>query len=331
MNSNNSPQEHNEEIIVLSTSQIEPGTPASPPPVPNPKKKKNKTKRIIAWIIAGVAIVLLLAVAGIGGLIYYIIDRDFRLTPSEVAFESDGGTAVIEVEGPDNWRLLSTPKAWNSVGREGDCLYCSVGENESFARKDSVVIGNDRHSVTLIVTQESGAFYASPSQAEAMNGGETLRITISGQSDWYINSGPQGWCSAYRDGSTLVLNVSENYGGGRYDEIELKSGSKTLSIPVIQTGALKAASMTAQFGSSGGTKRIEISGPDNWNCSSNEYWLDVEREGDRLMIECEKNDDDYSRDATVRVWGGGQEINISVTQSKKSTSTYYNNWGWGWW
>lgn len=303
----------------LTTTENKQITP--PPYQPNNKNKKTT----LVLIIGGV----LIALGGMGWLIYYILNRDFYITPASVTFESDGGIARFKVDGPSGWEILNTPKAWGSCYREDDYLCYAVGENESFLRKDTIKIGNGRKSARVIITQESGAFYSTPSHSIARNGGETVLFNISGQKEWYVESGPQGWGSTSRDGSILKWTVSENHGSERDDVVVLKAGNKTLSIYITQTAALKAESMSASFSSSGGTKRIKITGPDSWDCRSSEYWIDAEKEGDAVRIECENNDYDSSREGTVTINGGGQTIEIQITQSKKSTS-YYNG-GWNWW
>ena len=114
--------------------------------------------------------------------------------------------------------------------------------------------------------------------------------------------------------------------------ITLRSGDKILCIGLVQCGALKASESSLNEGSSAHTKHITISGPDNWDVRSDSYWMDVTRDGNRVKIIFEKNDDDYEREGYIKINGGNQEIQIPVTQQKRTTSSsgswgpYWNVW-----
>lgn len=289
-----------------------------------PPSKKKKTKKLLVVIILALG-----ALAITGGVIWGIHwynNRGFRAEPGVVTFESDGGQAAIEIIGPSNWRLLSTPKSWCSVVWQGNTLVCTVSENDYYERGDTISIGNDHKSCRIIIKQESGAFYCTSPNQSVSPGGGSASFYICGQTNWTIAEGPENWGSAYRNGSTLTWNVSENHGGPRSDYVVLKAGAKVLRLSVTQPGALKAERYDVSASSGSSTKRIRISGPDNWDCRSSEWWMDVDKEGDCVKIEIDANDDTVKREGTIIVTGGGQKIEINVTQSGKSSGGYYYPW-----
>lgn len=307
----------------------------------SPQKKgiklvvKSLLQRKKMLLIILIAIGVLATGTGVWGVTHYLFFRGYYAKPNTVNFESEGGMASVEIDGPANWTILNTPKSWVSVMRNGNSLVCEVSENNSFGRGDTLIIGNSNKRCTFIIKQESGAFYATPSNAIIDAGGGSERFYISGQNNWHIESGPEGWGSAYRDNNCLVWNVNENFNGPRRDAIILKSGNKSLTITITQSGALNAEKMSVTIPRKGGTSRIAIYGPDDWSCDAREWWINCYREGDKLRIDCDENDENYEREGVVFVRGGGQTITIEVTQSKKasSSSNYYNNWyynPWGW-
>lgn len=295
------------------------------------KPAKNPKRRRLIIILCVVA-ALIIAGGVITG-VYFYLNRNFRVTPDTVTIESDGGTVYYEVQGPDDWRILSSPKEWSYISRDGNRLVWGASENESRERGDTIYIGNDRKRCRVILLQKSGAFYASPSNQIANASGGSKTYYIYGQDDWIIADGPQGWGKVTRDGNTLTWRVNENHAGSRNDAVLLKAGKKELIVTIMQEGALTAEKMSLTSGYSENTKRIEISGPTEWDCSSSEYWMDVSREGNKLRVDFSENDDSEAREGYITVSGGGQSIRIEVKQNKKSSGSYYPvnyGWGWGW-
>lgn len=303
-----------------------------PPNVPNtpsgqPVGKKNKGKRpvLVVAVIVG-----LLFIGGIIGVIIWWVNRDFTVSPQSLTFESEGGEARLKVEGPGDWEVRSTPKSWVYLVADGEYLVCAVSENNDFERGDTIVIGNDRNSCRVILRQESGAFVATPSVQDVQARPGTYRYLISGQEDWRIDQGPDGWGTVFREDNYLVWTVEENHGSRRSDYVVLRSGNKTISVGINQEAALRASSNHITGGSSEHTSYVTISGTHDWSCRSSEYWLDVEREDNRIRLEFSKNDSGDQREGYIIVTGGGQELRIPVTQNKASSGGGYYPYYWGW-
>ena len=174
-------------------------------------------------------------------------------------------------------------------------------------------------------------FLSAPSVQDVPPGGGTFRYAIGGQEGWRIEQGPEGWGSAFREENYLVWTVDENHGDRRSDYVGLRNGNKTLMVGLNQEAALRASQTSLTAGGSEHTSYITITGPHDWSCRSTSYWLDVEREGDRIKLDFDKNDESERRECEVVVTAGGQELRISVTQNKYSSGGgYYFNPYWGW-
>lgn len=292
---------------------------------PNEFLKSKKKKKLV--IIIGLASVLSMLFIGLFvAVFFWYRNRDFNISPNMIEMESDGGVVRIMVEGPNNWKILNTPKSWVYLAQDGKYLVCTVNENLGFERGDTIKIGNDYKYCSFVVKQESGAFVATPTNINASANSGEYTFYISGRTNWIIDDGPAGWGSATKIGNKLQWRVTENYGSERSDMITLRSGDKILCIGLVQCGALKASESSLNEGSSAHTKHITISGPDNWDVRSDSYWMDVTRDGNRVKIIFEKNDDDYEREGYIKINGGNQEIQIPVTQQKRTTSSS-GNWG----
>lgn len=298
---------------------------------PKPASKASSKKKPLIILVVVVA-VLFIGAAAFG--IYWWMNRDFSISPNMVEFESDGGAMRVRVDGPSNWKILDSSKKWVYFSQDGNYLECTVSENLGYERGDTIRIGNNRKWCRFVIKQESGAFVASPSAKEVPATSGEYTFYISGRKDWIVDIGPAGWGSVRKSGNNLEWYVHENFGEQRSDLVKLRSGNKTLTIKIVQAGALRASetALNSESGSSH-TKYITISGPEDWDASCSEYWVDVYREGNRLKIVFEKNDYGYDRDGYIRVYGGGQEIRIPITQKKYTSSSsggYYPGWGWGW-
>lgn len=280
------------------------------------RKRKKKRKLVIMIVIASVLSIGLL-VAGF----FWYRNRGFSISPNVVEMESDGGSVRVKVEGPSNWKILNTPKPWVYIVQDDEYLVCTVNENLGFKRGDTISIGNNYKSCSFVIKQESGAFVASPSNVEARATSGEYTFYISGRTDWIVEVGPEGWGSVTKSGDKLLWHVSENYGDKRSDIVTLRSGDKLLNIGLEQCGALTASHYSLDEGPSAHTKYVTIDGPDEWDVRTYSYWMDVSRDGNRVKVEFEKNDDDCVRDGYIEVYGGGQEIQISVTQKKQTTSS----------
>ena len=296
------------------------------PRVASGKKKRGNRLAVTLSIVAGT-----LVVGGGIALAVWWLNRDYKVTPSALTLESEGGEVRFHVEGPGGWEVQSTPRSWVYLSKQGDYLVCSASENNDFERRDTIRIGNGRKSCRVVLVQESGAFVATPSVQDVPPGGGTFRYAIGGQEGWRIEQGPEGWGSAFREENYLVWTVDENHGDRRSDYVVLRNGNKTLMVGLNQEAALRASQTSLTAGGSEHTSYITITGPHDWSCRSTSYWLDVEREGDRIKLDFDKNDESERRECEVVVTGGVQEFRISVTQNKYSSGGgYYFNPYWGW-
>lgn len=296
-------------------------TPKSPNSSISPKGKKPAGKKLnpIKIILSLIGLIIL---GGAITTVYLLYFRSFQITPSTINVKSEGTEAHIEVKGAKDWNVRSSVPSWIDFAQVGNMLICSVSENDSHKRTAKIEIGNSHHSCYLTINQESGLFSGNPSNViVSANPSEPAKFLIEGQDDWKISEGPEGWGKAYREDNYLRWKVDENYGEERDDYVVLQSGNKALILTLKQEGALSSEKMSVTVGSGENTTRIKISGPTEWYCSSNEYWCHAQREGNKLRLDFDKNEDTSAREGYITVSGGNQKITLDIKQNGKTT--YY--------
>lgn len=246
------------------------------------------------------------------------------VTPDEVAFESGGGQARIEVNGDEDWDVENAPKSWCYYEKDANGITITVNENNSDFRCDTIIVKGTSTTCNIIIKQESGAFYADPQNQSVEAGGGRATYKICGQTDWRIATNAESWGNVYRDGQNLVWEVSENNNPEeRSDMITLQTDTKEIVLFMTQSGGLTAEKMKITPGKAATTRRLKISGPEEWSASSDVWWADVSREGNKLRIDIEKNEDGEKRYGIITVSGGGQSIDIEIEQGYSSSGPIY--------
>lgn len=319
----------------MRLSKTEPSIKKNDNSVPKPPLTpiQRQRRRIKIIITAAITLFVALCIAA-GSYIYHLYTKPLKVNPNEILFEPVGGQAMVNISGPGEWRITSTPKPWCYYSNVNNGLIISVDENFNSARRDTITIKGKNSSHSIYIIQESGSFYAFPENESVNANGETVSFKIMGQSDWHIANQPERWGHAYREGDYLKWSVEKNNSPNpRNDIITLRSGNKELILSINQEGRLTASQTYITVSSSATTRRIKISGPDDWNADCSEYGVSVGRDGNELIISFEKNDDSYEKEGSIYVRGAGQMIEIEFKQSGKSsggTNYYYNPYPFYW-
>lgn len=308
--------------------------PSTPPPfqdnrpdLQQPSEPKGNNRKVLiicaallSLVLVGVIIFLFVRSKKIDG----IFGDDLKVTPADATVSADGGMASFTVEGSGEWKLLNAPKSWGSVAIDENTIYWEASENFSGERSDTLKVGLGDKTCSIILKQESGAFYADPTSQLVSAGSNTVYYTIIGQNNWNVAVGPEGWGSVSREGNRLRWSVTQNFGGEREDAIQLQSDNKLLTLTLTQEAALMAEKTNIKANGSGGTYRVEISGPHDWTCGTNQGWIEVDREEDKVCIKVDENDWGDPRDGIVNIYSGSQKVEIKIEQKKKSSGVYYS-------
>lgn len=301
-----------------------------PPPLPpyhstKPKKRINQ-KKLITLIIC----ICIIFVGGIARGIYLYFDSDINIEPSLVDVSDLGDQLVLNVNGPFNWHVDNPSVNWIKAVRHNGQLIVKVAPNEHSARQTSLTVSNGLSYGTLHIKQQSGTLVVTPASHTFRAPATVYSFKVEGQDDWHIASCSKSWISASREGSYLHVEIAENYGEERSDEIVVESGLKLFPIKITQYAPLSASTTSVNIGSGKYTKKIKISGPPDWEISSPDYWIDASRDGDNLVLEIDKNDESDSREGSVKISEHFVNIYIDVKQSGKSSSSsyFYPYWGW---
>lgn len=302
-----------------------------PPPPPFQSshiKKRINQKKLITLIIS----IYILFIVGISSGIYLYLDSDIKIEPSSVNVSDLGDQLVLNVNGPFNWHVDNPSVNWIDAVRHNGQLIVKVAPNDHTSRQTILTISNGLSHGTLNIKQQSGTLVVIPASHTFRAPATVYAFKVEGQDDWHIATGPQSWISASREGNYLHVEITENHGEDRSDEIVVESGLKLFPIKITQYAPLSASTTSVNIGSGKCTKKIKISGPPDWEIDSSDYWIDASREDDNLVLEIEKNEEAESREGSVKISENFVNIYIDITQSGKSSSSsyFYPYWGYPW-
>lgn len=166
-----------------------------------------------------------------------------------------------------------------------------------------------------------------PQQIAAECDATTIELNVNSTGDWSIRP-EDDWCTVAPSGgvknqtTTVKVNISANKGAdARATNLVIRSGSKSVSVPVSQTPSptLTASTKTVNFGAKASDAAITIEGNLDWTARSDASWCTVTPESGEagttsINIAAQENTSASSRTATVTVAAQGISIDIKVQQ-----------------
>lgn len=164
----------------------------------------------------------------------------------------------------------------------------------------------------------------SPEKVEASaTGGEyVLNVTCS-SGEWtaYANDACSSWVTVKVIGSldkqgTVNITVNANTGKeSRNGGIVIKSGAKSITIPVTQTMPMQVSNTELFSNSKGETFKLLVTAIGDWSVKSNDSWIKVSKADDStITVITETNDNKTSRIGTLEVASGVEKIIVTVNQ-----------------
>lgn len=172
---------------------------------------------------------------------------------------------------------------------------------------------------TLEVTPAEISFAASDN--------DDVVLEVKAGADW--NYSADGWIIARKDGSTLIVNVTDNpeY-SERTGKILFTAGAaKSVRVDVRQDARIESSldlsTETVEAGSEGGVYEVTVTSAEKWSVSGSSEWCTLSptegKSGDKITVTVLANDTEKVRTAEFKVTSGTVKKTLTVI----STPVYY--------
>lgn len=164
-----------------------------------------------------------------------------------------------------------------------------------------------------------------PSEINASATGGTYTLNVKcDRGEWtaYASDDSKSWIAVSVSGSlktegTVTVTVNENKGDeARNGSVVVKSGNKNITVPVTQSASMSVSETSLYSASTGETFTLNVSSVSEWNVTSNENWIIVEKAGNAsFTLTTKPNDLLTTRTGTADVVSGQEKITITVVQN----------------
>lgn len=159
--------------------------------------------------------------------------------------------------------------------------------------------------------------------APATGGTYTLSVACS-RGEWtaFASDDSRAWMTVGVAGSistegTVTVTVAANTGtSARSGSVEIKSGMKSITVPVKQGVALRVSAPKVFSASSGETVALEITASADWSATSDCSWIAVAKTDSRtLTLTTGPNDTQEVRRGMVVIRSGDETATVEVEQN----------------
>lgn len=171
---------------------------------------------------------------------------------------------------------------------------------------------------------DDGTLTCSPEKVEASSVGGiyVLDVTCS-NSEWtaYAGDDCKAWVTVKVAGSlesrgTVTVTVNANTDKeSRSGLVVVKSGAKSVTIPVTQAMPMQVSDTKLYSSSIGETLTLTVTAANDWSVKSNDSWIKAEKAGSNtITVTTEANDKKSGRKGSLDVISGEEKITVNVTQ-----------------
>ena len=186
-------------------------------------------------------------------------------------------------------------------------MACSAGEDDSsptpmpHPSAESISIESDQLSVA------------------AVSGTYQVNVTCNATSLSAIPS--YSWVEAsvspiVNSKAVLTIKVKENEGSApRVATVQLSSGNATAVVTVSQAAPLKIGTTYFSTSSRGESFNVSVFGGGQWTATASDNWIQTAKDGEgTLIVTTAVNEEKHSRNGSVTVDNGTQQLTIKVNQ-----------------
>ena len=262
-------------------------------------------------------------------------EYSISLKPTKLSFNSEGGKRQVslestyewEVNGGDNWCSVS-PRSG-----EGDAEVVFTIEPNMAAedRSAEFVFTSGNEKTTLTVTQEKKEYSISiePTELKFGSEGGEQEITVTSSNEWEVK-GESEWCdisvTSGNNGDKVTFSADPytNTKEARTAAYTFFCGDKEVELSIEQEAKVYSISVEPtelSFIAAGEEKTVTITSSDEWEFSSDEYWIKTsERSGENgasVKIIVDENTDPEIRTGIATFKCGDKQANVKITQESK--------------
>lgn len=159
--------------------------------------------------------------------------------------------------------------------------------------------------------------------ATAVESTYEIKVTTTGEG-WTARSTDK-WMSLASENEKgkegiIKVTVEQNKDAERYGRITVTSGTKSEYVQVKQKGGIRFSVQELLCTSGAGNAEVTVYESDDWNAQSDENWVTVSRNDERVIVSYTDNTGLKSRTAAINVAGEGQKRTFFVTQEGAEVS-----------
>lgn len=267
------------------------------------------------------------------------VQYSISIDTSELSFSSAGGEGTVKVISTADWEL-SGDSYWCYASEyygQGDAeiiFTADANEDSESSRSATFTFISGDKKATLTVTQEKKEYSISIEPIELTFGAEggEQEIVVTSSDEWEV-SGEPDWCYASVasgvDGDTVKFSV-EPYMNTEEERTAIYTfvcGDKEAVLNIQQEAKVYSISvepMELSFIAAGEEKTVTITSSDEWEFSSDEYWITASEQsgenGATVRIKVEENEDPEIRTGLATFKCGDKQTDVKITQEAKEFS-----------
>ena len=265
-------------------------------------------------------------------------EYSISLESTRLSFDSEGGKQQVSLESTYEWEV-SGGDDWCSVSPqsgEGDAeVVFTIDPNMTEdGRSAEFVFTSGNKKTTLTVTQEKKEYSISIEPKELKFGAEggEQEITVTSSDEWEVK-GESDWCEISLtsgnngDKVTFFADPYENTAEERTTIFTFYCGDKDVDLIVTQEAKEYSISIEPteiEFEAEGGEQTITITSSDEWEFSSDKYWISASEDngenGAIIDILVGENEETEPRTGVAMFRCGDKRAEVKITQKAKEYS-----------
>ena len=265
-------------------------------------------------------------------------EYSISLESTRLSFDSEGGKQQVSLESTYEWEV-SGGDDWCSVSpRSGDgdaeVVFTIDPNMTEDGRSTEFVFTSGNKKTTLTVTQEKKEYSISiePKELKFGSEGGEQEITVTSSGEWEVK-GESDWCeisvTSGKSGDKVTFSADpyENTAEERTTIFTFYCGDKDVDLIVTQEAKVYSISVEPtelSFIAAGEAKTVTITSSDEWEFSSDEYWIQSSEKsgenGTSVKIIVDENSDPEIRTGIATFKCGDKQANVKIMQEAKEYS-----------
>lgn len=259
---------------------------------------------------------------------------DINITPNSLEFTSDGGTQSVSINSKYAWKA-SCNQNWisltNSEGTGNGTFTVKADKNPNESSRSATITlnyGNKSTSISVVQKEYVITLETTPSYSmDFTSVGGTQKLSITCNSSWKATSNKTWITLSKSEGEgndNINVEVDKNSSeDSRSGTITLKSGSKTVTLNVVQKGVQVTLSLNYNeltFHRHGESKTIRVTSDTDWKVSTSASWITLSKTSgygnDEITVTASDNPGG-ERSSTITFAHNNTKVTVNVSQYAK--------------